>query len=108
MNDPLQIEIAISAFAIMAMIAALGWWLRKHYRATHDKLDSNHASTDAKLNKIYGAVESVNLRNANSDGRMEHSHSKLDKLRRGFALLFHGDEPASKQFANWWRSWYDK
>lgn len=98
---PIEAKLVLACTAIIVLVVGIA------YVRTHRKLDRNHARTHGKLEEIHGEVKSTHLRQDAERKEIAWLHVKADKIRRGFALLFHGDEPASKRFADWWRSWYE-
>lgn len=89
--------------ACTAALAALIGWLYVH---AHDQARRRHRQTSEKLEEIHGEVKSIHTRHDLADQRTEHAHVKLDKLRRGFSLLFRGETHAARlAFIDWWHSW---
>lgn len=77
------------------LVLLIGWlYLREQ---------DSHRLTHKKLDYVRGEVQSAHDRQDFEDQRMDHAHSKLDKLRSGIALLFKGE---TREFLDWWRSWY--
>lgn len=101
--DATEREILFALAGSFIVIAYVTWLFFSEWRERRSERRERIRSFEA----MEGSISALHTRQDTGAKSDAHAHAKLDKLRRGFSLLFHGNTVEShKAFADWWRSWH--